>query len=430
MKVLSDPNKFVMRVLGTQTPEEGVKFRESRFVITEGDAKYNTLTGESLLCADEETLIKRWFLFPEDMDETILAYMVRQKWLQNADGPGSQIKRKFIIFTTTMCNANCIYCYENGVKEMSMQKETAKDVAEYIMSHSNRDNEIRIRWFGGEPLANQTAIGIIADRLNEEGVRFTSEIFTNGDLLPKVRNEFLRALHIDHIQLTADDIGSEYDRIKGLPDGAWERLTGTMHRLSGLGIKVHLRTHYHPGEGPEAPIRVIDAVKDIERVRPYCTMLYEGGSEEDYRGLLKVEEHLVELGKRTEKFPVLRFGTSCMADNRKVACITTDGHLSPCEHHPYGENYGSIYEKKYDQSVLKRWKAKTRNHCGKCALYPSCGKQALCPAAGSCSEAEVDYQTEIIRKAMRAKIDDLHGNTDSERTFALEPDKRQGNRKL
>lgn len=416
MKVLSDPNKFVMRVLGTQTPEAGVKFRESRFVITEGDAKYNTLTGESLLCADEETLIKRWFLVPEDMDETILAYMVRQKWLQNADGPGSQIKRKFIIFTTTMCNANCIYCYENGVKGMSMQKETAKDVAEYIMSHSNRDNEIRIRWFGGEPLTNLTAIGIISDRLNAKGVRFTSEIFTNGDILPKVSNEFLRALHIDHIQLTADDIGSEYDRIKGLPDGAWERLTGTMHRLSGLGIRVHLRTHYHPGEGPEAPIRVIDAVKDIERVWPYCTMLYEGGTTEDYRGLLKVEEHLVEIGKRTEKFPVMRFGTSCMADNRKVACITTDGHLSPCEHHPYGENYGSIYEKKYDQAVLKRWKAKTRNHCGKCALYPSCGKQALCPAAGSCSEAEVDYQTEIIRKAMREKIDDLHGNADTNGT--------------
>ena len=401
---LNDPNKFAIRVLGVQTPEAGVKFRESRFVISEGNAKYNTLTGEALLGADEETLIQRWFLVPEEMDETILAYMVRQKWLQTADGPGGQMKRKFIIFTTTMCNANCAYCYENGVKGMTMQKETAADVAEYILTHSNRDSEVRIRWFGGEPLANTTAIGIISDKLNAEGMNFTSEIFTNGDLLPKVDDILLNSLHIDHIQLTADDIGKEYDRIKGLPEGAWERLVDSMYRLSYLGIKVNLRTHYHPGEGPEAPIRVIDAVKDIRRVRPYCTMLYEGGREEDYRGLLKVEEHLVELGKRTEKFPVLRFGTSCMADNRKVACITTDGHLSPCEHHPYGENYGSIYAKGYDQTVLKRWKAKTRNHCGKCALYPSCGKQALCPAAGSCSEAEVMYQTEQIRKAMRARI--------------------------
>ena len=46
---LNESNRFAMRILGAQTPEAGVKFRESRFVITEGDAKYNSLTGEALL---------------------------------------------------------------------------------------------------------------------------------------------------------------------------------------------------------------------------------------------------------------------------------------------------------------------------------------------------------------------------------------------
>ena len=101
------------------------------------------------------------------------------------------MKRKFIIFTTTKCNAHCTYCYEEGIMAMTMIRKTAEDVAEYIMSHSNRDNEVRIRWFGGEPLMNTEAIRTIADRLNEEGVDFTSEIFTNGDLLPKVDNILL-----------------------------------------------------------------------------------------------------------------------------------------------------------------------------------------------------------------------------------------------
>lgn len=401
MKTLSRANRFVSRILGKQTREDGIQYRLSRFVVTEGDAAYNTLTGEAVEGADEATLIEKWFLVPENMDESALAYSVRQKWLQNAGSPGSNIKNRYVIFMTTVCNAHCEYCYEHGVKSMTMTEQTANDVAEYILTHSDRDNPVKIRWFGGEPLVNVKAIDIITDKLNTEGLDFDAEAFTNGDLLPTVTDEQLKAWHIKSLQFTVDDVGFNYVRIKGLPEGAYGRICDSIDRVTALGIKVNLRIHYRPGKGKEAPLRVAEEFCGREKVNPYCVMLYDGGSAEDYAGLMEVQKYIHEHGGSKIGFPVARFGLSCMAENRKTACITTDGHLSPCEHHPYGENYGSIYEKKYDQAVLKRWAAKSRNYCKGCVLYPSCGKQALCPAEGKCSPAEIEHQVNRIKFVLR-----------------------------
>ena len=399
MKTLSKANQYVSRVIGKQTREDGIQYRLSRFVVTEGDAMFNTLTGEAIRDADEATQIARWFRVPEQMDESALAYSVRQRWLQNANGPGSNIKNRYVIFMTTICNAHCEYCYEQGIKPMTMSEETAANVADYILRHSDKDAPVRIRWFGGEPLMNTKAIDIISERIN--GLNFRSEVFSNGDLLPKVTDGQLKAWHVQSIQLTVDDVGSEYDRIKGLPEGAYDRLCKTIDRITALGIKVNLRIHYRPGKGAEAPLRVAKEFCGRQRVNPYCVMLYDGGDKKDYEGLMMVQTYIHEHGGSKIGFPAVRIGYSCMAENRKTACITTDGHLSPCEHHPYGQDYGSIYHSGYDQTVLKRWAAKSRNYCDGCVLYPSCGKQRLCPAEGKCSPEEIQHQVNRIRFALR-----------------------------
>lgn len=401
MKIIRGANRFVSRHLGLQTKERGIKYRESRFVIAEGDAKYNTLTGEALTQADKDELIEHWFLIPSDMDEIMLAYMLRQKWLQIGSGPGKNIKNRFIIFFTTACNAKCEYCFEHGLETMIMTEQTAKDIADYITDHINSDAEITLRLFGGEPLTNTTAVDVLTGKLNSRGIKYKSDLFTNGDRLPLVSDEQLNAWHVRRVQFTVDDVGKEYDRIKGLSPGAWDRLQKSISRICDAGIRASVRVHYHPGKGPDAPRRVIDSLD--KRAYPYPIMLYETASKEDYDGLLSVEEMLVQRGIYRWEFPSVFIGNACMADDRRAACITPDGSLSPCEHYPYGHNYGSIYDGKYDYDTLAKWGAKQRNYCRKCALYPSCGIMQMCPAQHNCTEAEVYYKTEKIKRALREK---------------------------
>lgn len=405
MKVLKNPNSLAVRVLGLQHAESGLQYRESRFVITDGEAKYNTLTGEAVYQADERELIERWFMVPAAMDEHMLAHLIRSKALLMEQGPGQNIKHRFIIFLTTACNANCEYCFEQGMKKMYMTEQTAADVADYITEHCNRTVDNIIRLFGGEPLVNIAGINALTDRLRDNGVSFHCDMFTNGDKLSQVSTDTMKdRWHVQKIQLTADDVGAEYDKIKGLPSGAWDSLTGNMKRISDAGIRVNLRIHVHPGKGTEAPKRVVDAVDLISGVHRYAVMLYETASKEDYDDLLSVEDYIAVREKKRPQFPGIFYGHSCMADNRKNACITPDGHLSPCEHYPYGQDYGSIYEKGYDQKVLSRWAEKQKNYCEQCVLYPSCGVQHMCPAQSNCTEAEVYYKTEKIKRAMRARI--------------------------
>lgn len=401
MGTINPANEYCIRAIGQQTREDGIQYRLSRFVVTEGDAMYNSLTGEALRGADEATQIARWFRVPEGMDEAALAYSIRQRWLQSAGGPGATIKNRFVLFLTTACNAHCEYCYEAGTRLMKMTEKTAEDVAEYILTHSGHDAPIKIRWFGGEPLCNSNAIDIISGRLNAAGLNYSSEAFTNGDLLPCITDEQLWAWHLSKIQFTVDDTGREYDRIKGLPDGAYDRICDSIDRVTALNIKVNLRIHYHPGKGPDAPMRVAEAFCGRKGVNPYCTMLYSGGDAEDYDGLFTVQRYIHEHGGSRISFPAVRIGYSCMAENRKTACITTNGHLSPCEHHPYGENYGSIYSNAVDRAVTARWAAKSRNYCKGCVLYPSCGKMALCPAEGTCSPAEIQHQVNRVKYLLR-----------------------------
>ena len=401
MEVLKQPNKFVTQTLGLQTAEPGIQYRLSRFVIVEGDAMHNSLTGEALRGADEAAQIARWFKVPADMDEAMLAYQIRQKFLRTSKASTASTHQRYVIMLTTACNAACTYCYEQGIKIMHMTEQTARDVADYIIRHSNPTVPPKIRWFGGEPFCNIPAINTIVDELTAYGMPFESDAFTNGDLLHDIPDEVLKRWKLRRIQLTVDDIGPEYDRIKGLPSGAFDRLCETIDRVTALGIKISLRTHYHPGEGWGAPLRVAQRFCGMKNVSPYCSMLYGGGTEEDYAGLLTVQEYIDQHGGHKINFPKLRFGTSCMADSRHTACITPDGHLSPCEHYAYGENYGDIHGGRLDQSVLKRWAAKSRNYCSGCVFYPACGKMALCPAEGKCSPEEIQHQVNRIKYLLR-----------------------------
>ena len=63
-----------------------------------------------------------------------------------------------------------------------MNEKTANDVADYIINASKGNSDIKLRWFGGEPLYNAKIIDIICRKLKNCNVSYTSEIISNGYL--------------------------------------------------------------------------------------------------------------------------------------------------------------------------------------------------------------------------------------------------------
>lgn len=415
---IKEPHKLILKIFGVQTVEEGLEYVLSKYVIKEGNAYYNCLTGEAIYVTDEKRerseLIRRWFYLPKDMNPEALAHLLRQNFVTSQSGPGSNLKGSVVIFTTTACNANCKYCFENGYKVMTMSRETASDVADYMIKMRPRTKEvIKIKWFGGEPLVNKDVISIISTKLKDAGIPYSASLSTNGELLDKCTVEELKLWNLRAVQITVDAIGPEYDDIKGMPKGSYEHLKENVKRLESLGIRVNVRVHYDPERCSDICYKLVDEFKDYKNTIIYTRLLYGTESIEYQKELLKIEDYIMDSKKNSFGFPLFNPGTHCMGDNRRVACITPDGSLSLCEHYAYGENiYGSIYSNSRNESLLRKWSQKekyTRESCKECPLYPSCRKLVMCPAEGKCSDGYQYYQIETIKRALRKKVEEING---------------------
>ena len=412
MITLREPFGGSVATLGVQYEDIGRSYEYSKYLVREGNAIFNSLTSEIVLVEDEikdrKELLRRWFLVPDDYDVRTASDMICQRILAKQKGPGGNLKTNYVIFTTTACNASCSYCFEKGYKVLTMTDTVAEDVADYIIrSHAPK---INIKWFGGEPLVNKKVIDIITSKITDK-VDFRSAMSTNGDLLSECSDDDFRRWKLRRVQLTLDDVGMNYDKIKGLKDGAYLRLKETVERLEKLGITIQLRIHYNPDIGSEPCFKIIDDFKDYKNVSMYSRILYDKATIDDYKVLLSIEDEILKVGRGNFVAPKRASGNNCMGDNPHVACITPEGKLSLCEHYAYGEYmYGDIYTQNVDRKLLNTWSVKAKYQlpeCKSCPIYPICRKIVMCPAEGKCSDGYQYYQIETIKRALRKKVEEI-----------------------
>ena len=418
MKTLKEPNKKYVGVLLTQRIESGLEYVESPYIVKNDNLFFNTLTAEAVLVEDKKKdrseLIRRWFYIPKSMDPSVLAHLIRQKDLLIYSGPGSNKKSLYTIFTTTACNASCSYCFEKGYDVYTMSLDTADRVSKYIIETRDKRAPVQLKWFGGEPLVNKEVINRISKNLIDSNVDFIGGIISNGNLLETCSDEELKDIwKVKTIQLTFDDIGIEYSKIKGLSSDAYARLLTNIERLEKLGIRVNARIHYNELLGIEPCLRVVEDLKDFKNVSMYARIVYGEETVQNYSNILEIENRINSYGKNRIAFPVYGNPTHCMADNSRMATITPEGKLTPCEHYAYGEHiYGSIHSKTINNDILKKWSVREKYvspSCKECPLYPSCRKIVMCPAEGKCSEGYQYYQIETIKRALRKKVEEING---------------------
>ena len=404
MNIIQNRNTISIQAIGYQAELPGVEYVEHDYIIRAEDAVYNALTGEAAVVGEKDRaeMIRRWFLAPEGMNLAGLAHLTRQA------AHGMKMSRwinRYVIFTTTGCNGNCEYCFQKDIEQLTMGPDTAADVASWILRHANPGLMINLRWFGGEPLVNKSVISLICDTMQRNRRRYQSSMSSNGELFESVTEAETELWQLKSVQFTLDDCGEEYDRIKGLPAGAYDRLKATIERFPHINFV--LRVHYDPAKGTEPCYQIIDDFKGYPNVVMYAAMLYDGTkTEDDYRTLLEIEDAMIAAGRFNLKLPTMTPDVNCMADNPSQACITPVGDLTPCEHFVTGESYGSIYSDERDQAVLDEWAAKCKDEdkCEECPLYPSCEKLCRCESAGNCSEGYQYYQLEKIKRALREVV--------------------------
>ncbi len=338
-------------------------------------------------------LTAAWYYVPHNWDE--VGYARRLRSILSAVSMQGKDKTAFVILPTTDCNARCYYCFEHGVKHLTMTAKTAKDVAEYII-RSYTGKHVNIHWFGGEPLYNKEAIDIICESLREHEVDFSSRMTSNAYYLDaktslRAKNEW----HLKQVQITLDGTEKIYNRIKSYrdqDDNPFKRVLANIEGALDAGLQVVARLNMDAGNADDL-FALVDQLGGRFRDRAgfsaiviilrevagkICRFATEQDAINRYNALnKKIQEYgfNIEIPELSGKLVV----NKCIADNDSAEVILPDGSIAKCEHVNCADTVGSIYNEEYDEKKILAWKEPAHfSECEECALLPRCGMLKRC----------------------------------------------------
>ena len=442
MKKILSASQTIQALCGEEKIEQGRDYCQSMYTMTvpcgAGTLLYHTLTGVLYLLAPNETidanreeLIRNRILVPSGVDEYRHA---RDIWeILKLLSPQKKNKTAFTIFTTTDCNARCFYCYERGIRRISMTKETAEDVAAYIARVSG-GNDVDISWFGGEPLLNKTVIDIICSELRRLGVAYRSIMTSNGYYLDaETARKAVAIWKVKRVQITIDGTREVYNRVKAYArediDG-FERVLNNIKYAMTVGLNVTIRLNYD-ASNYENVLMLVDELHDRlgnpKGLRYMPVLLQEWGGpiqrfnseDETIIRMKTLRNKLLSLGMLApEKLDREIHIARCMADNDASETILPDGRIGKCEHDAEKNIVGSIYDDTRDELIINEWKETVEyDECRTCILSSRCVQLKKCSwVSNGCSSVMRRYRIEKLQNAILNHYECVKEKTkDSER---------------
>ena len=128
------------------------------------------------------------------------------------------------ICPTLDCNFSCIYCYEHKRKG-KMTLEVADAIMRFVEEQFDAEpfQELKIVWYGGEPLLGFDIIEYLSERFitftDDHGLEYRASIITNGVLATDEVQRRLAELKVWCVMATADGQGPIHDRTRPARNG-------------------------------------------------------------------------------------------------------------------------------------------------------------------------------------------------------------------
>ncbi len=401
MIVIRKTDATIARVLPTISVRPDVLYIPSQFALPfEHNGKrycFNNLTKQCIegsvpvaAKAGEgfDELIKAQFLVPADKDEC--AYYNQISSLMRVYSRKKGI-RGYTILPTLGCNARCVYCYEEGMQQVTMTPEIVEQAIRFILD-THQGDRVKLSWFGGEPLLCPNIIDRICEGMRDAGLEYKSSMISNGSLItPEIIGKMGGDWKLNHIQVSMDGAEADYIPRKHYYNyqDQYRKVMEAVSAMSAAGISVTVRCNVDEQNWGRIPQYLQDlsvGVANKEKVSVYFAPLNAVRMSENDLALwtkLRDLRPLVE-GAGFRFRPFLGLGTAfrtfhCMADAGSVV-VAPDGSLYPCEHCPPGSRFGDIWHGVTDESAKKAFCRTdvTREKCRKCPFLPDCTSFASC----------------------------------------------------
>lgn len=442
MDVIMQPSKSIMQLLGNQVKNKNKKYRFNKFCLfldlERGDKLIMNEMTKSLVrirpeefakvFSDEQIdylnfLYRNYFLVPEEFDEISLIEEYREKMRSIITDSYLDSVNHFTILTTTKCNARCFYCYELKSKgKHHMTIETAEKVANYIINVADKHKEIKLSWFGGEPLFNLKVIDLIVTKIKDAGFKYSSTIISNGILFsPETVSKAKELWHLKSAQITLDGTEEVYNKAKNYiykDINPYQRVLNSIQSLLDAGISVSIRTNADLYNIENLILLYKELANKFQKyinkgLHVYAHPIFEqdGYSRtteqrtELFRKMIEAQSLLYKLGLDKPNVKGNVKALHCMVDSGTGVMISPDGNIGLCEHYIDSDFFSHIDNpEKKDWDIIKSWRdyRPAQDICKTCPLYPTCLKMTKCSDEIDCDKAEQEYLIYKEKEGMKA----------------------------
>ncbi|HEV2417368.1 MAG TPA: radical SAM protein [Terriglobia bacterium] len=190
---------------------------------------------------------------------------------------------ELILLTSEECNFRCAYCYETFPRA-TMEPWVREAIITLFCNRAPRLNRFSVSYFGGEPLLGLEAIEQVApvfqETCDQHGIRFSSDMTTNGYLLtPNLFGRLLR-WRIKTFQITVDGTPEDHNRQRTLKGGG-ETFSTIFNNLMGIkdvrgDFRIILRMNFnqHNAEQVDA---FLDTFSPFQNDRRFVLRFYPVG---------------------------------------------------------------------------------------------------------------------------------------------------------
>ena len=436
MLVITEPNKIIDKLLLDIKKQNENKYRHFKFThliyVDGGCLISNLLTYQMIFLTKPEQIQYEQLVFSDDKLKSYLInsfFIVEDsfddyKVLKQVKNMTSFFCSKkdyfdsFTILTTSDCNARCFYCYEKGCRHENMDKITADAVANYIITNS-KGHPVKINWFGGEPLYNDSVIDIITNQLTVSQIDFTSKMVTNAILFDDdIIQRAVNIWNLKKVQITLDGTEKIYNKVKAYVNintsNPFQKVIINIENLLNAGIRVIIRLNMDLYNHEDILLLInylSERFNGQEKLKIYPAIIY------DYDGKRSIDKR-IELSNIffdtckyiDEKNMLMRsyFNNQiqyyhCMADSPTATLISPTGELGKCEHYFESHMWGNVFNNNCDISEIEEWKKQFAelSKCRNCEILPLCSRLKNCPnSSADCDIVMKEHKTKQIEYNM------------------------------
>ncbi len=357
--------------------------------------------------------IKKGFIVPIEKNEMFFI-LNRKHQLQFSN---YDISRSYVIAVTTYCNYKCLYCFEDGLTYNKMTIDNAQQTGNFIIQEILNNpllKNLRITWFGGEPLLNIDAIAIITDIIkpfcSKKGINYSAGIISNGLLLSPDIVDTLIKKDVNMIQITLD--GEETETIY-YKNAKYEDLNKIIANLEYVCGKVNVNIRLNCTKNNiQSVFSLSERLSKKHTIRKNANIYVAQiiSSKREIETLTNAEFSKLKINfiRYIDKLGYNIQWENIIPKPRLISCgylktnnyaIDPKGYLYRCENYIGNEamKIGDIYKGRYyNQADSLFIFFQPSDKCNQCSIFPICH--------GGCIQKQIDGTNFVDCKSKKEEI--------------------------